>query len=78
MSNEITHLSKDFQGSAPYLWRVGDNVLARLWERARKRWREQCLAWDCTDLELAILSTGAGYIGILIAWCARHAATGVW
>ena len=45
---------------------------------SKSLWRRICLAWDCSDLELAVLSTSAGYIGILIAWCARHWATGAW
>jgi hypothetical protein len=41
-------------------------------------WRRACRRLDCTDLELAVLAFGNGYVGILIAWCARHMATGAW
>jgi hypothetical protein len=46
--------------------------------RRHSLWRRVCLAWDCTDLELAVLAFGSGYVGILLAWCARHMATGSW
>jgi hypothetical protein len=40
---------------------------------------ERLCRWlDCSALELWVLAICGGYVGILVAWCVRHAATGVW
>jgi hypothetical protein len=43
--------------------------------RRKSRWRRVCLAWDCTDLELAVLT---GFPLYMVAQILRVAATGVW
>lgn len=49
----------------------------RLYRRASMIER-LCRFLDCHPLTLAVLVVCCGYVGILMAWCVRHAATGVW
>ena len=37
-----------------------------------------CARLDCSALELWALAIAGGYVGILVAWCVRHAASGAW